>query len=168
LSSQCAIPLEREELQQIVKDVIEAEEKTEPYKKLENRVMEEIISNTNVEDIKIDEEFERGRVVSTNNDKENRSIPHPDLIAQSVKLSFNNLSRCKSQNNSYSLGDQYESESKSEVDSDKSSEEKKGNSQLDEESKGEMSKKHVNRKIDEDFLDLQMTVDEDVSTWSKI
>jgi hypothetical protein len=168
LSSQCAIPLEREELQQIVKDVIEAEEKTEPYKKLENRVMEEIISNTNVEDIKIDEEFERGRVVSTNNDKENRSIPHPDLIAQSVKLSFNNLSRCKSQNNSYSLGDQYESESKSEVDSDKSSEEKKGNSQLDEESKGEMSKKHVKRKIDEDFLDLQMTVDEDVSTWSKI
>ena len=129
--------------------------------------MEEIISNTTVEEIKIDEEFERGRVVSTNNDQ-NRSIPHPDLMVQNVKSSFNHLSGYKSQNDSYSLGDQDDSESKSEVDSNHSSEEKKDHPRLDEESKGEMAKKHAKRKIDEDFLDLQMTVDEDVSTWNKI
>lgn len=168
MSSQCAIPLDRDELQQIIKDVIEAEEKTEPFKKLENRVMEEIISNTNVEDIKIDEEFERGRVVSSNNNEDNRSIPHPDLVVQNVKSSFNNLSAYKSQNDSYSLGDRFDSESKQDVDSDKSSEEKKDHPELDEESKGEMKNKQAKRKIDEDFLDLQMTVDEDVSTWSKI
>lgn len=74
MSSQCAIPLDRSELQQIIKDVIEAEEKTEAFKRLENRVMEEIVSNTNVEEIKVDEEFDRAQIVSVSEDKENRSI----------------------------------------------------------------------------------------------
>jgi phosphoribosylformylglycinamidine (FGAM) synthase PurS component len=54
LSSQFYIPMEKDELKKIISDCIELREKTEDFKKLENRVMEEIVSNTNIEEIQIE------------------------------------------------------------------------------------------------------------------
>lgn len=74
LSSEFAIPLSEDELSQIIKDVIEAVDKTEPYKRLENRVMQEIVSNTNIDEIIIhEEEFVREEKVSSTKAKVNRS-----------------------------------------------------------------------------------------------
>lgn len=60
MSSQFAIPLDSAELKKIIIDCIEMLEKTEPFKKLENRVIEEITSNVNMDEIKISEsQFDR-------------------------------------------------------------------------------------------------------------
>lgn len=60
MSSQFAIPFEPDELKKIIIDCIEMLEKTESFKKLENRVIEEITSNINMDDIKISEsQFDR-------------------------------------------------------------------------------------------------------------
>lgn len=171
LSSQCAIPFDKHELKQIIRDVIETEEKPEQFKKLENRVMEEIISNTNFDEIRIeDDEFERDDDVSVVSAKNNRSIrvdssQAPDCELRKQRTAFKNLNTFapKSQQNSYSLGHIQESESK-EMEEQQSSHHKSSQ----EEHEDEESKGASRRVVDEDFLDLQMTVDQDVSTWSKV
>ena len=80
----------------------------------------------------------------------------------------------KPQNSSYSLGNQegsgsgYLSEESKEIEVQKKEESKDLEAQKKEEKKGEPKPEKVKRKIDEDFLDLQMTAEEDVSNWNKV
>lgn len=171
LSSQCAIPLDKHELKQIIRDVIETEEKPEQFKKLENRVMEEIISNTNFDEIRIeDDEFDRDDNVSVVSAKNNRSIrvdssQAPDCELRQQRTVFKNLNAFvpQAKHNSYSLGHSHDSESKEMEEQQSSHHKSSQEDHEDEESKGASR-----RVVDEDFLDLQMTVDQDVSTWNKV
>lgn len=76
LSSQFYIPMEKVEIRKIIHDCIELREKTEDFKRLENRVMEEIVSNTNIQDIQFESSaFSRQESVIDSSDHDpNRSL----------------------------------------------------------------------------------------------
>lgn len=142
-------------------------EKTEPYKKLENRVIEEIISHINLDDVKISEsQFDRRENIHSNSDQEIQHR-HPkrgqesDCDLRKRRTTFEK-STFKPQNQEDSLHPDmsYHSDNIKEGHSGKIEEEKQNSSSPQKSLNG--------RNIDPDFLELKETVDQDITEWSRI
>jgi hypothetical protein len=166
LSSQFYVPFDRSELKLIITNCIELREKTEEYKKLENRVMEEIVSNTDIRDIRISySSFDRGvhDKSSESNDIKSQMIGSIDQIPENELGKQRTMFRRKNfkpkQGNASNSAENSESK-EMEVDNPQ-----QANIPTE---KAVVKKVEEFKMTDKDFLDLQETVDMDVSNWSKI
>lgn len=157
------------EIKEIIKTEIICDQKTENYSKLENRIIQEIISNVNIDDIEIlEEEFKREEQSDSwfyskpnptiiNTDK----TPECELRKERVLLGFDSVP--KPNHASYSVEDIKGLED-DEIDVPQRlsvrSQNPRGEISIDDESQPEDN-------IPEEFLDLQMAVEEDVSHWNR-
>lgn len=159
LSSQFAIPFEKSDLKQIIIDCLEMLEKTEPFKRLENRVLEEIISNVNLDDIKINEsQFDRNKRLSSHSDNEQKSLIQPekpsDCDLRKKRTTLVNASFIPK-------GEEGSVNANASFHSDQKAEEEKANISA---AQGAIAE----RTVDPDFMELKETVDQDISEWSRI
>ena len=89
LSSQWEIIFDKDQLRKIITDAIETNEKTDTYKKLENRVMNEIVGHINLDEIDIEEGlFREDLSVSITLSKLYRTITF--CLAQQTRLKIPN------------------------------------------------------------------------------
>eukprot|EP00345_Euplotes_harpa_P007862 CAMPEP_0168351002 /NCGR_PEP_ID=MMETSP0213-20121227/21525_1 /TAXON_ID=151035 /ORGANISM="Euplotes harpa, Strain FSP1.4" /LENGTH=380 /DNA_ID=CAMNT_0008361597 /DNA_START=1 /DNA_END=1140 /DNA_ORIENTATION=- len=154
VNSHCEIVLDKAEIIQTIREALDSDEKTNKFKKLENRVMNEIISHVNLSEIDIEEGLYR------NETHDFKRKARQKKRNENSQILMRRDSTPKKVPHSMSLerpdeGDRFENRSSnaklSQIDV-----------EIEEDSKSE------EREIDDDFLDLQMTVDEDVSTWNQV
>jgi len=166
-SSQWEITFDKSKIKDIIGNYIVSEKKSDAFMKLENRVIEEIISNANIEEIKIEDGFDRledkGNSCTYAKPKPTivnaERIPEWDLVREGIHLDTHH--RQMDNHASYSLGDNKSLD----VPSD----------DIEMQSKSmEHSGSNINagsdddREVPEDFLDLQMAVEEDTSKWGRV
>jgi len=132
---------------------------------LENRVIEEIVSNTNIDEIKISESLfnreEQVNIQAKENEDEVGQLSSPPICnLRKERTTFQRGTfEAKPKNASYLIEESFNSENKEQQIIDKD----KGRIHSWEELKEPQT-----REIDSDFLDLQMTVEQDISEWSRI
>ena len=166
MSSQFYVPFDRSELKLIITNCIELREKTEEYKKLENRVMEEIVSNTDIRDIRISySSFDR--------DVQDKSSESNDIKSQMIgsidQIPVNELGKQRTMFRHKNFKPKQGNASNSAENSESKEMEVDNPQQANIPTEKTVLKKVEEFKMtDKDFLDLQETVDMDVSNWSKI
>lgn len=173
--SQCEITFERPEIKEIIKSVIFCEDKSETFKKLENRVIQEIISNANIDEIHIKEEdFKREEAkkptslyTSYNKMVQNNQAPTVNLLKQNVLVDENfspkpnHATYSIHDNDMLSMEDQDINRCIS-VRSMSKDQESDSSEVMPEEAK------EPEIKVPEEFFELQMAAEEDVSHWTKV
>lgn len=175
IDENCKIDMEPEFINGTLWAAIVADKKSEEFKKLENRVMSEIITNINLYEINIEEDLRRDRrswcSEQLRSRKMNRSsfhitterVPECNLRQQRLTLNAENPFNIKNQVGSYELSHEDLDLDLQRKKSDMPFEEEK-HLQL-EEVKVSPAKTKPKRVVHDDFLDLQMAAEEDVSTW---